>query len=75
MKKEKKHLLRENQNFGIKNSEYMIKLKLEVEINTKIQDQLNKLCQLIKEGWIITEIDEPEKDRANKDIKFVLIRE
>ena len=50
-------------------------LQLEVEVNTKRQDQLSKLCQLIREGWEIGRIEEAEKDRANKDMKFILVRE
>jgi len=51
-------------------------LRLDVEINTKRPDQLSKLCELIREGWEIGRIEkEAEKDRANKDMLFVLVQE
>jgi hypothetical protein len=51
-------------------------LKLKVEINSKRPDQISKLCELIREGWEIGRIEkEAEKDQANNDMLFVLIRE
>lgn len=51
-----------------------MELILDVEINKNRSDHLQKLSQLIKEGWVIARIEEVKKDRANKDMLFVLFR-
>jgi hypothetical protein len=52
-----------------------MELKLEVEINSTQPDEINQLCTLIREGWNIGRIEkEAQKDRANKDMLFILIR-
>jgi len=48
-------------------------LKLEIEINANIPDELSKLCTLIREGWNIGRIE--KEDTANKDMLFILIRD
>ena len=53
-----------------------MELKLEVELNSNMPDELLKLSELVREGWNIARIDkEVEKDSANNDVRIILLRD